>query len=275
MLRRYLVAAHATARVAMSAQMQTCAKSGVVVVARQPGQVVRDIPIHAAPGAITLSADAPGNVARTDYAPHVFVLERVLADDECDAIIDVSEQMGYTEDAPVSLGRNIRRNENCVWIADDAVAASIFERCQSFIPPEIVLEGARGVVRIGPAVGLNRRWRLYKYGEGDTFTWHTDGGWSGSGLGDDGSLVDDLYDGKRHSWMTFLLYLNEDFDGGETSFQNARGEVFSVTPKKGAVLCFFHGYHPLSPLHQSELITRGVKYVARSDVLYEMPENLR
>ena len=239
---------------------------------------------------------------------------QVLADDECDAIIDVSEQMGYTEDAPVSLGRNIRRNENCVWIADDAVAASIFERCQSFIPPEIVLEGARGVVRIGPAVGLNRRWRLYKYGEGDTFTWHTDGGWSGSGLGDDGSLVDDLYDGKRHSWMTFLLYLNEDFDGGETSFQNARGEVFSVTPKKGAVLCFFHGdgpggdgrsgprrrrggrpleacrsdaaatrpygrsrtgYHPLSPLHQSELITRGVKYVARSDVLYEMPENLR
>ena len=41
-----------------------------------------------------------------------------------------------------------------------------------------------------------------------------------------------------------------------------------VQPKKGAVLCFPHGHHPASPLHEGELVTRGVKYVARTDVLY-------
>ena len=37
-----------------------------------------------------------------------FVLSNVLAVDECEQILRLSEAMGYTEDAPVSLGRNVR-----------------------------------------------------------------------------------------------------------------------------------------------------------------------
>ena len=88
----------------------------------------------------------------------------------------------------------------------------------------------------------------------------------------DGGLVDDLYDGGRHSWLTFLIYLTDDFEGGETEFapQHRRGGV-SVAPRRGSVLCFPHGYHPLSPLHRGAIVSRGVKYVARTDVLYAMP----
>ena len=34
------------------------------------------------------------------------------------------------------------------------------------------------------------------------------------------------------------------------------------------MLCFYHGEHELSPLHEGSLVTRGVKHIVRSDVLY-------
>ena len=68
--------------------------------------------------------------------------------------------MGYTPDAPVSLGRNVRRNENCVVIADDTLWRPIWERVRAFMPREV--DG-------GAPAGLNQRWRLYKYGETDVF----------------------------------------------------------------------------------------------------------
>lgn len=40
---------------------------------------------------------------------------------------------------------------------------------------------------------------------------------------------------------------------------------------RGSVLCFYHGEHELSPLHEGSLVTRGVKHIVRSDVLYMLP----
>ena len=79
----------------------------------------------------------------------------------------------YTEDAPVSLGRNVRRNENCVWLADDSLWLPIWKRIAAYMPPSSVPHGGR-------PVGLNQRWRLYKYGPDDIFRLHTDGSWPGS-----------------------------------------------------------------------------------------------
>ena len=41
----------------------------------------------------------------------------------------------YTEDAPVSLGRNVRQNENCVWLADDSLWRPIWRRIAAHMPP--------------------------------------------------------------------------------------------------------------------------------------------
>jgi hypothetical protein len=38
----------------------------------------------------------------------------------------------------------------------------------------------------------------------------------------------------------------------------------------GAALCFPHGMHPLHCLHSSQAIQSGVKYIIRSDVLFEL-----
>ena len=46
------------------------------------------------------------------------------------------------------------------------------------------------------------------------------------------------------------------------------GALHSVSVPQGSVLCFWHGEHELSLLHEGSLVTRGVKRIVRSDVLY-------
>ncbi|CAD7930689.1 unnamed protein product [Amoebophrya sp. A25] len=291
---------------------------------------------------------AKGNVAvvtkeHVPGAPGVFLLSDVLTDAECKQLIAVSEAMGYCPDAPVSLSRDVRQNDNCVWIADqNSLNKVVFHRCRDLLP-EYVYGGEEvfakkdtastvekpdeknnaekpadtstttAVPRLGPVTGLNQRWRLYRYNESDIFRPHTDGSWPGSGLtSDKKSLVQDLYDGAQHSMLTFLLYLNDDCEGGETTFYYAKDDAFrhlseklwakdptattgttssstpsasttssgqvdlcrvSVRPKKGAALVFWHGQHPLSPLHEGSKVQNGSKYVIRTDVLYDIREN--
>jgi len=215
---------------------------------------------------VLLSGGGQSAALLCSQVPGAFVLSNVLTEAECDSIADLSESMGYTEDAPVSLGRRIRKNQNCVIIADDTLWKPIWERVLEHMP-------ASG----STPLGLNQRWRLYKYGVEDIFRMHTDGAWPGSGLDSHGTLKKDLY-GDRWSQMTFLLYLDGDYDGGETTFfvpnrppsPPGTGQLVSVAVPKGSVLCFFHGDHPLSPLHEGSLVRRGLKRIVRSDVLYSL-----
>ncbi|CAL1132136.1 unnamed protein product [Cladocopium goreaui] len=193
------------------------------------------------------------------------VLHNVFSDEECDQLVAASEAMGYTEDAPVSLGRHIRQNENCVWIADTEMTEEAFQRCLAFLP--------NGTSKEKGPIGLNARWRFYKYNAGDIFRPHTDGSWPGSGIAD-GRLVHDMF-GDRWSMLTWVLYLNDDFEGGGTRFMLPDGvfnqyTVHQVPATRGSVLCFYHGEHPLSPLHEGEMVTVGTKYIVRSDVLYKL-----
>ena len=74
--------------------------------------------------------------------------------------------------------------------------------------------------------------------------------------------------------MTFLVYLNEDFEGGCTSFfvPSAKAgimNVFPVKPRVGCILCFPHGDTMGSYLHEGSAVLKdGIKYVIRSDILY-------
>ena len=161
------------------------------LVTREPGSERHDLPIWAPSPNVVPFSTAWGPVERTDVpgVPGAFVLSNVLTDDEADSIAALSEAMGYTEDAPVSLGRRIRHNENCVIIADSTLWQPIWSRVRQHMPPTV--EHPAGTCR--SPVGLNQRWRLYKYASDDIFRMHTDGSWPGSGLDAKGSLVRDIY----------------------------------------------------------------------------------
>ena len=85
----------------------------------------------------------------------------------------------------------------------------------------------------------------------------------------------DESDGTQYSRFTFLLYLNDEFDGGETTFfvpaEGASGLCArAVRPAQGAVLVFPHGDAAGSLVHEGSGVTKGVKYIIRTDVVYEV-----
>ena len=92
----------------------------------------------------------------------------------------------------------------------------------------------------GAPVGLNQRWRLYKYGKNDIFRMHTDGAWPGSALNEAGDLVQDFF-GDRFSQLTFLLYLDDDYEGGETTFlcKTAAKRTWSASQSPREGRCVF------------------------------------
>ncbi len=205
--------------------------------------------------------------------PEAFQLLHLFTRDECRRFIETTERLGYTQDASVSLPRNVRRNENLVWVADETTHDIIWERCKT------LLHDSSGIFNGKKALGLNKRFRFYKYAEGDFFRPHTDGSWPGSRMVGN-RLVADAY-GDRLSRMSFLVLLNEAFTGGATAFyvdsndpakpakRDQDVNIAAVRTPEGGALCFPHGTHPLHCLHSSEVILSGVKYIIRTDLLFE------
>jgi hypothetical protein len=244
------------------------------IVAREPGAENPSLPTWTShsenPTGLALAA--PLTVSRKDIpeVPGAFQLLNVFSKEECQAFIDTTEALEFLPDAPVSLSRDIRHNDNVTWVVDKTTDELIWQRCAHLMPapalagksltdPDNLYEGRQ-------SVGINARFRFYRYKEGDFFKFHTDGAWPGSRVIKQ-KLVTDAYP-DRYSEMTFLMFLSEDFDGGATRFRVNREDIDIRTPA-GSVLCFPHGMHPLHRVHSSVPITRGTKYIARSDVLFQ------
>jgi hypothetical protein len=175
----------------------------------------------------------------------VFTIEHFLSEAECTALIADSERRGYEEAAiNTAHGQQIVksvRNNDRILFDDPALAARWWALAASFFPP------AFGRWQ---ACGLNERFRFYRYRPGQKFAAHRDGSY------------------QRHademSWMTFMVYLNDGFEGGRTRFDLV-GEAAPVViePAPGRALAFIHDRQ-----HEGEELIAGVKYVLRTDVMY-------
>ena len=206
--------------------------------------------------------------------PGAFQLFNVLSKDECQRFIEISEQLEFLPDAAVSLPRSVRHNDSLTWIVDPETDGTIWQRIAH------LMDDTQGIFNGDKALGINARFRFYRYGQDDYFKPHSDGSWPGSRIIDN-KLIANAYP-DRFSQMTFLMLLSEDFEGGETRFLvnaddatkpakagDAVAHVDVRTPA-GSVLCFPHGLHPLHCIHSSVAITQGVKYIIRTDVLLEV-----
>ena len=182
-----------------------------------------------------------------------FVLDNVLTEAECSELIKVTEEQGY-EPALLNVGfgeqqlRTDMRKSERVLIFSVEKANMIWERIKDYIPD--VWKDKYGLLR--QVVGLNERLSCLKYGPGDYFRPHQDGKFVRP-------------DGSEESFITIQLYLNEGFEGGDTTFMSlCNGENVGVVPKIGRVLVFQHDIQ-----HEGSLLVQGTKYSIRTDVMYK------
>jgi hypothetical protein len=143
-------------------------------------------------------------------------------------------------------------------LADEALLGPLEARVRACLPATLQGEAVAGV---------NARWRLFRYGPDAVYRPHIDGSWPASVW--DGTAV--RTDDTRKSRLTFLIYLNDDFTGGETTFylpsSGSALEAVAVQPQQGNVLCFPQG-NTASLVHEGSRVSKGCKYVIRTDVLY-------
>ena len=105
------------------------------------------------------SAENP-KITRKDLpqVPGAFQLLNVLSKEEADRFVQISEDLGYHEDSPVSLPHDIRHNENFNWVVGEDVDTTIWQRSQDLVTEEWQGQTAKGI---------NARFRFYKYKKGD------------------------------------------------------------------------------------------------------------
>ena len=248
------------------------------IVAREPGAEHPAIPTWAnqSKNPADLQTDKAAEIRRVDLesVPGAFQLLDVLSPKESRQLLKLSESLGYLADAAVSLPRSVRHNDSLTWVADSVTTDLIWQRCAALINQDLKNFSGK------KALGLNARFRFYRYQKDDYFSPHTDGSWPGSAI-IDGELIANAYE-DRWSQLTFLLFLSDDYTGGRTEFfidpdnlslpahDPRHATIVKIKTPVGGVLCFPHGLHPLHCLHSSEPIASGTKYIIRSDVLFEL-----
>lgn len=171
-------------------------------------------------------------------------IENFVSRDFCDKLIEQAENIGFDEatiktpDGEI-VKKNYRHNDRVIFESRD-LAESLFEKIKD--DSRIVNPGWK------PA-GLNDRFRIYRYSNPEHhFALHFD------------HQVSLLYTKPvQHSWVTMLIYLNEEFEGGQTSFLDG-----DVDPKTGLAAFMTQKNY----LHRAKAVNSGTKYVLRTDIMY-------
>jgi len=142
-------------------------------------------------------------------------------------------EVGFSSGAQMMKGL---RNNYRVLHQDKLLADTLWEQLRPFCPKTI---------DDGYAVGLNEQFRFYKYESAQRFKRHIDGRFKRNE--------------QEESRITFMIYLNDEFEGGETAFDDV-----IITPKTGTAFCFLHELK-----HEGCPVKNGTKYALRSDVIYQ------
>ncbi len=173
---------------------------------------------------------------------HIYVVPNFLSHEECDEMVLISEKIGYKEAKVNMHGKQVLmtmvRNNLRVMYKDEVYANILWGKIKAHVPQQI---------GYSHAFGLNEMLRFYKYEEGHRFKMHRDGSYRRNDT--------------EASQYSFLIYLNDDFEGGETVFRSGT----TIRPKKGSALLFLHGLR-----HEGAVLKNGTKYVLRTDIMYRL-----
>ncbi|URE06089.1 cytochrome P450 [Musa troglodytarum] len=186
---------------------------------------------------------------------NLFTIPNFFTSSESKAFVRAAESIGFIHQGSLgpAKGEAYRDNDR-ISVADQGLAESIWQSGLKRIFDDIKLQGK-------VAIGLNPNIRFYRYKVGQRFGRHID------------ESVD--LGGGHTTQYTLLVYLTgkgsnhntsmQSLVGGETVFYD-RGIVEEVPPEEGMALLHIHGNKCM--LHEARVVTKNVKYVLRSDVVF-------
>eukprot|EP01091_Cochliopodium_minus_P016899 TRINITY_DN6476_c0_g1_i1.p1 TRINITY_DN6476_c0_g1~~TRINITY_DN6476_c0_g1_i1.p1 ORF type:complete len:1102 (-),score=264.92 TRINITY_DN6476_c0_g1_i1:14-3127(-) len=195
----------------------------------------------------------------------VFTIDNLLSEEECNYYIQQTNKVGY-EDLSMQFEKEYR-GSHTILVIDEDLSTGVWKRLQKCFTEEDLLLikpvgfGNEGTWKVR---GLNQCFKFSKYEEGACFQGHIDGPWVPA---KDVSSI-----------FTVVIYLNDDFEGGETNFyeeplgsklQGKRGVVkkenalAKIVPKRGRALLFNH-----DTFHEGDTVLKGTKYIIRTEVLF-------
>ncbi|KAL0341089.1 UNVERIFIED_CONTAM: hypothetical protein Sradi_4625700 [Sesamum radiatum] len=198
----------------------------------------------------------------------LITIHNYLTSAESKAFVNAAESIGFVHQGSLgpAKGEAYRDNDR-ISVDNPGLAEAIWEAGLNKFFSDFKIRGK-------VAVGLNPNIRFYRYTAGQRFGRHIDE-----------SI--DLGDGRRTHY-TLLIYLSgapgktkakpkndnssqdssEPLVGGETVFYGPRNAlVAEVPPTEGMALLHIHGAKCM--LHEARIVSKGIKYVLRSDVAFE------
>lgn len=167
------------------------------------------------------------------------IVEDFFSQDECEKYINLGEEIGFelskirTKDGEIT-NTDIRNNGRVI-LDDSNLAEELFKRLEDQLPKQIDEYTLKG---------LNEQLKIYRYEVGQEFKMHKDAPF--------------VRNENERSFLTMLIYLNNDYEGGETFFLDG-----TVKGSTGQCVVFRQ-----SMAHAGLKVKSGVKYAIRTDVMY-------
>lgn len=226
----------------------------------------------------------------TNHVPDRIVSKtNVFTQSECSDLIIKAEARGFKPSAPSGGGHGQHPNTGArtsqfLVTEDDMLAKKLWTLMNDIVPKD--LHSIKPVPYMNSftkgdewtPIGVNPHIRYYKYDKGQYVLKH-----------DDYRMSRYRYSEGENKWyqqmsfLTILVYLNEEFSGGNTAFwtkyatpdapsshcRYLREVEFEsadliIPPQTGKVLLQDHVVQ-----HEGEEVTKGTKYIIRTDVLHE------
>ena len=175
-----------------------------------------------------------------------YEIDNFLTPEECDLFISMTENNLQPSLVYSSSSDNVdekQRKSEQVWIKRDTnqLSKKLSQRIEQL--SSMPIENQEDI-------------QIVKYTEGGFFNPHYDA------CDGDKEFCKRMEGVSGPRYMTFLIYLNDDFEGGETVFTKLSR---TVKPKKGKVLVFYNtnknGTLLKDSFHGGNPVTRGNKYI--------------
>lgn len=201
-----------------------------------------------------------------------FIIRNVLSKQECQIIIEASETNGFV--SRKFRGDHTDSSSCVIW--SEKLANLVFDRISNHLPNESYFDNSPGMTLeeynstkdglkinyYGKLDCINPHVRVERYYKSQSLKVHRDGC----------VLVKNKRDEHVYTVYAVLIYLNNEFEGGNTEFVVNReingNKMYNFKGIKGNIgdaLVFRHEI-----LHKGGKITDGKKYVLRMDAAYKL-----